>query len=283
MATGLLNDIKKCVTFIFVEKENGEWLPNGTGFLVGVKVDEKPDRYAVYLVTAKHVLSDTDGNLLPEIAVRLNRLDGESELIKISFKSLKIYLHSDPNVDIAVFDFLPDQKIFDIRYIADDLISDETIIKSHEIAEGDEVFFSGLFTSYIGQKRNQPIIRFGKVSLMSDEKIEWMENDKPAKNLDLYLMECQSFGGNSGSPVFFQIPQNRKLKKLPQIKSTLFLAGIMKGTFLNMNQLQVINTTNVPFSMENVGIAAVVPAYKLKEILFSQDAVEIRKTKLKPI
>jgi hypothetical protein len=37
---------------------------------------------------------------------------------------------------------------------------------------------------------------------MFDEKVEWKEKGIPSKLLDLYLLECQSFGSNSGSPVF---------------------------------------------------------------------------------
>jgi hypothetical protein len=45
-------------------------------------------------------------------------------------------------------------------------------LKKLEIQEGDEVFFCGLFESHYGQQKNQPIMRFGKVALMTDEKIE---------------------------------------------------------------------------------------------------------------
>ena len=67
-------------------------------------------------------------------------------------------------------------------------------VDQSKIAEGDDVIFAGLFTGHIGQKKNQLIIRFGKVSLISDEKILWHDINKQPIYCDLYLLECQSFG-----------------------------------------------------------------------------------------
>lgn len=276
--TNHLTEVKKCTTFIFLEKEQGKLIPNGTGFFVGVKNEENHNAFNVYLATAKHVLQDTKGNYLPAIVIRLNKLDGTSQLIKIEFdKNIEIFTHTDGDVDIALFNCLPDQKVFDFKFIQDDLISTNEIIQKHEIAEGDEVFFTGLFTSHLGQKRNQPIVRFGKVALMSDEKIEWKEKDKPPKFIDLYLLECQSYGGNSGSPVFFQLNPLRKPGQLSFGGPIVFLAGVMLGSFLTRNELQITDNNNRIFSLQNMGIAAVTPAYKLHEILFSDKLKELRK------
>ena len=161
-------EVKKCTTFIFIEKD-GQAIPNGTGFFVGVKNEENPSTFNVYLVTAKHVLQDTKGNYLSTIIIRLNKLDGTSQLIKIELnKNTEVFTHTDDDVDIALFNCLPDQKLFDFKFIQDDLISTNEIILKNEIAEGDEIFFTGLFTSHVGQKRNQPIVRFGRVALISD-------------------------------------------------------------------------------------------------------------------
>lgn len=199
-----LSEIKKCVTFIFVKDSEGRAVPNGTGFFVRVPNETKPNMYNFYLVTAKHILQDESGEYLSSIMIRLNRIDEGSELIELPLAAAgKIFVHSDQDVDIACFGCLPDSKSFDFRCVGNDLIGTKELVKKSEIGEGDEVFFCGLFTSHIGQEKNQPIVRFGKVALMSDEKIEWRDKGEPVKLLDLYLLECQSFGGNSGPPVFF--------------------------------------------------------------------------------
>lgn len=270
-------EIKKSVSFIFVPDGDDKLKPNGTGFFVGVKNKEDKNIFNVYFVTAKHVLKDKDGNYLPEIVLRLNKKDNDSQLIKIDLKSVQIFEHADKDVDIALFNYLPDQNVFDFKFIPNSLIANKEIIEKNEIAEGDEVFFAGLFTSHIGQKRNQPIIRFGKVALISDEKIEWKEKDKPAKFMDLYLLECQSFGGNSGSPVFFQLNPMRKPGQINLGGPVIFLAGLMTGSFLSGNKIQITDTGANLISLQNVGIAAVTPADKLHEILFSKEMIKLRR------
>lgn len=271
-----LKEIKKSVSFIFIKNNKGDLAANGTGFFVGIKNEKNNERYNVYFVTAKHVLQNKDGEYLKDIVLRLNKKDGGSQLIPVDLTKIKIFEHKDKDVDIAVFDCLPDQKVFDFKYIQDQLIASNEIIEKNEISEGDDVFFAGLFTSYMGQKKNQPIIRFGKVSLMSDEKIEWREKDKLVKLLDLYLLECQSFGGNSGSPVFFNLNPMRKPGQLSLGGPVIFLAGVMTGSFLNGSEVQTTDTVAKMISLQNIGIAAVTPANKLHEVLFSEELVKIR-------
>jgi hypothetical protein len=167
-----IQDIKKSVSFIFIPDGTNRLKPNGTGFFVGVKHVDNENVFSVYFVTAKHVLQDKDGRYFPEIVLRLNKKEGDSHLIKVTLKDIKIFEHQDKDVDIALFNCLPDQNIYDFKFIPDNLIANKQVIARNEISEGDEVFFAGLFTSHIGQKKNQPIIRFGRVALISDEKIE---------------------------------------------------------------------------------------------------------------
>ncbi len=51
----------------------------------------------------------------------------------------------------------------------------------------------------------------------------------------------------------------------------LKLAGIMQGTFLDAQEIKVLNTKTAPISLSNMGIAAVVPAYKLHDLLYSKE------------
>jgi hypothetical protein len=264
------------VTFIFLKNTDGTLRPNGTGFFLSVKDTKNPQIIHVYLVTAKHVLQNESGNIHPSIIIRLNTKDGSSELIELLLNTLhKVFTHKDPDVDVAVIPFLPNEVRCDFKVIPDDVITTQEMINRLEIGEGDEVFFSGLFTSHIGQKKNQPIIRFGKVALISDEKIEWQEKGKQPKLRELYLLECQSFGGNSGSPVFFHLHPLRKANQLSLGGAQIYLAGIMTGSFLNANEVAITDTQNL-YSLQNVGIAAVTPSFKLHELLFSEELVNQR-------
>jgi hypothetical protein len=50
----------------------------------------------------------------------------------------------------------------------------------------------------------------------------------------------------------------------------------MQGTFLDAHEIKVFETKKVPIAVSSMGIAAVVPGYKLHEILFSDELKEKR-------
>lgn len=209
MATPIPSEIKSVVIFIFTEKE-GKLLPNGTAFFVGVKNPDDPNVSSVYLVTAKHVLHKPKTTVFyDKVSLRLNRRDGKSEIgaipINTTGENKNVFVHPDPSVDIAVIPFLPDQKVFDFKFLPDDMLTTKEDFQKLKIREGSEVFFTGLFTPYLGSEKNYPIVRFGQVALITDEKIDW-----DGQKTDLYLIEAGSYGGNSGSPVFFYLGSDRE-------------------------------------------------------------------------
>lgn len=249
----LLTEIKKSVSFIFLPDEKGNFIAQGTGFFMGVRTAANSDQFSLYFVTAKHVLQDASGAYFSSFYLRLNKVSGDSELIRINKQDIRLVEHPDPLVDLVLFNLVPDTRIVDFKFIPADLINNQ-----YQVREGQDVFFSGLFLSHVGQKKNQPIIRFGKVALISDEKIEWRERNQ-TQWLELYLLECQSYAGNSGSPVFYQ----------PHANGPILLAGVMKGSFIQTNQITMQDNTPNLISFQNIGIAAVTPARKLQDILLS--------------
>lgn len=282
MANVIPDDVKKVVSFIFIRNERGEIVPNGTGFFVSIKEEGFHGLFG-YLVTAKHVLIDEKTqNFFSSIIVRLNKANNSGtqsfEIPLIEGKNF--FVHTEVDVDIAAIPFLPDTDLtkYDLRLLQQDLLTTKELFTKEKITEGDEVFFIGLFTHHIGQQRNYPITRFGRVALITEEKIKWEDS-----HVDLYLMESQSFGGNSGSPVFFYLDPNRVPGQLVLGPPKLLLAGIMKGSFLDAQKIGVINTQTTPISLSNMGISAVVPAYKLHEILFSRSIKEQRAERVKEL
>lgn len=274
MATTIPSQVKEIVTFIFVRDSKGELVPNGTGFFVGVKSEDDPERMHSYLVTVKHVLQDKSGNYHPLVFIRLNKKTGGAKMIGLALRgqnAVPIHVHEDPTVDLAVLPILPSTDVYEFKVLPDDMLTTKESFKEVDIREGDEVFFTGLFTPFFGAQRNYPVARFGRVALVTDEKIPW-------KNvmLDLYLIECQSFGGNSGSPVFFYLGATREPGSVVIGGTKLLLAGVMKGSFLDAKEVIITETSPMAVSLENVGIAAVVPSYKLHEILFSGALREAR-------
>ncbi len=131
--------------------------------------------------------------------IRINKRSGGSDMIEVPLRgdrALSVVEHRDETVDVAILPMLPRPDVYEIRTIPEDMIITKERFKQDQIGEGDEVFFTGLFTPFYGSDRNFSIVRFGRVAMLKDERIPWQ-----GKALDLYLIECQSFGGNSGSHV----------------------------------------------------------------------------------
>lgn len=278
MATPIPPDIKKAVSFIFIKNDKGELAPNGTGFFVGIKSKKENSKAMFgYFVTAKHVLQRKNGSFYPEIYIRINTIDGKFKYALYPSNTGGIRIHQEADVDIAVIPFMPDVSVFDFKVIPEEILTTGELFTKENIVEGDEVFFVGLFTPHYGGQKNYPVTRFGRVALISDEKVRWGN-----ELLDLYLVETQSYGGNSGAPVFFNLDLMRRKpgQLLLGAGNKLLLAGVMKGTFRDPSKVEFVstdaNTDLTPISLQNMGIAAVVPAQKLYDILFSPELIKFR-------
>ena len=269
-------DVKSAVAFVFAPKSDGSLGPVGTGFFAGVKHAEK-DFVTFYFVTAKHVLQAEGGRgFRPTLYIRVNTKDGKTDMLSTRLitngTGKTLFLHPDPSVDLAVIPGGPDPAKHEFKVVTDDLITTKTEYQRLQIGEGSEVFFAGLFWQFVGEHRNHPIVRFGRVALVTDERITWN-----GVKTDLYLIESGAYGGNSGAPVFFYLGPERIPGSLVVGPRVLKLAGIIQGNFGDVEPIVAIETARVPMARANVGIAAVVPAYKLHEILFSPDLTAHRR------
>lgn len=262
-------EVKKVVVFIFVPGKDGKFTPQGTAFLISVK-NQKSGQSFGYLVTAKHVLLSNDKkSWLPTVYVRLNKKDAGSDMLRLDLMpdgpKKNVFVHDDPSVDLTVIPGIPDEQKYDFKLIPEEFITTKEDYLKLNIREGSDVFFTGLFTPHISQ-RNYPIVRFGKVALVTDEKIEF-----GGVASDLYLIEANAYGGNSGSPVFFYLGAEREAGTLTLGAPVLKLAGVVSGRFNDVLPVQVVQTDAVPVVTPTLGIAGVVPAYKLYEILFGEE------------
>lgn len=271
-------DLKKCIAFVFINAANQQLLPNGTGFFVGVNSEIDTSELFIYFVTAKHVLRDQKGKFFKEIHLRMNTRSGNTTTLSVPLFTqgqIRFLVPSDSTVDLAVIPLLPDVERFDFLCLPIEMIASKDVIKKKQIREGDDVFFCGLFQNYYGELRNYPIFRFGKVALLTDERVLF-ENELS----ELYILETTSFGGNSGSPVFFKLGSMREPKRIAIGGSQYFLAGVMRGYFGALIDTAVVETKrtlSVPF--QNAGIAGVVPAYLLLDLLNSPVLKQQRQAK----
>jgi len=260
----LLDKIRSATTYIFI-KSGGTFVPRGTGFFVGLRIPTKPKSFFLYLVTTKHLLYQPGtSQFIDTIYIRLNKKGGGSELAAIPVKTQganrTVFVHSDPTVDLVVMPGMPDQTRFDFKFITDEFFLPQEAGNLLKYYEGIEVFYPSLFFLYAGAGGNHPFFRYGRFALIPEEKIMW-----EGKLTTLYLIETNGFPGeNSGAPVFFFWESGNP----PGSQSLLKLAGIIQGSFIDQSAI-TRNRSAIPFS--NEGIAAMIPATKLYELLFSDE------------
>jgi hypothetical protein len=273
-------DLTKTVVFIYKDASGTPAQAQGTGFVVSIPVAADPNRLWVYLVTAQHVVhtnsNDLSSPLFSELWVRVNNKSGDSSMHKLeiipSGPNQTIFFHSDPSVDLAVLSIRPtDADKLDIKTMPEQMLTSTDDFKKLNIGVGTDMFFTGMFTGFLGEKKSYPIVRFGKLAMVPDEKIKFS-----GSLAEGYLMEAFSFGGNSGSPVFFYPSSDNTPGMMNLGPPNIKIAGVMRGFFGDPEQIlfaenpSAANGPPIPYSKGNTGIAFVVPAHFISEILHSE-------------
>jgi hypothetical protein len=267
------DEMRKCV--VFLGKEVGpEIVYGGTAFFVSVPSKEAPLSF-LYLVTAKHCADALEGI---EFWVRVN--DKSGGVLELKADGIRWYRHPiDPDhVDVAVFPFLYRPDLDAARIETDSFYTERA---APTIGTGDEVFIAGLFALAKGSKRNMPIIRMGNIAMMPEDKI-------PVKDfgeIEAYLIEARSTGGVSGSPVFVRetldAAHPESTESVHGTSGESWLLGLMHGHWdIEPAKLKEATIRGVDKGV-NLGIAIVVPAYKISEVLRHPELVQMRKNAVK--
>jgi hypothetical protein len=251
----------------------------GSGFLVGVQVGWDRDGWTVsnsarthhiYAVTTSHVVED--GNSV----VRLNTREGATKVIDLPPES---WIHHPSGDDIAIAPIEPDREMHKFKYLGVGLgmfVTKERL-KDCAIGPGDETFAVGRFVARDERQSNAPIVRFGHVSGLGTEFIDQGEHRSNFKQ-ESFLVESHSISGFSGSPVFVWIPLERTVKfRDPEMKSKFrrevrSYQHAPREYFLGVDWGH-LEDTSPP------GMAGIVPAWKLTEVLSTPEVVEMRQRK----
>jgi hypothetical protein len=301
-AAQVISEQKKTVAFLFgtihprnqggtpITDQSGKplaiELPLGTAFFV-VYPDPRggPTYGFIYLVTAKHVLEDTDGTFLKEVKVRLN-LKEPSSSKQCDFLSVPVsdgrgnllWFHdTDAAADVAIAPLFPDQKRFEFVPIPIAMFADDELLKREKVVEGDSLNFVGLMSQYYGDSKNYPVVRRGTLALMTDEEI-----DTPTGRQRAFIAELASWPGNSGSPVFLNLGGFREGNVIAGM--SLHLLGVLSGSFLNRVRGTTLNTATIVAGNElNTGISFIIPAVRIRKILDSQPAQQNRDVQIQQL
>jgi hypothetical protein len=250
-------ELKNASVFLFHNENGKDFVGHGTGFFIRFQNPSAQTKDACYLVTAKHVLYLND-KPLESLTMRLNKKGGDAEMRKINLvlggPAQNVWFHADGVADAAVVQIdCPDTKEFNITLLSNDMILTRQIMTDLRIAEGSEMFYSGMLIHHIGTEGSAPHVRCGRLSLIPTEKVNW----EGARH-ELYLADVTIFGGSSGSPAFFA--WYRGDDEDGRSECGFKLGGIMIGA------INIKTGDNV----DNSGISAITPGFKLYEILYSE-------------
>ncbi len=260
----------------------------GTGFFV--TVDHPPGNPIIfnYLVTAKHVADAIEGK---RAILRMSAQEGGPAFFNVPPEA-KWWRHpvTPDSVDVAVLPWMPPYDVADFRLMQSHewLLTDE-IIKTRNIGPGDNVYAVGLFSLAIGRERNIPIVRTGHIAIMSKEKIPGIRIGDWRGEAEVYVVEARSIGGLSGSPVFVRGTINAPIKTGKDGENVVmhgighpYLLGLVHGHWVirsdEINEVRIKPTGER--SEANLGLAIVVPAQKIAEVLNHPGLVEIRDKKV---
>lgn len=272
MAAIIPSDIKKVVTFLFTDEQSPR--PIGTGFWVAVSAKDEKEKLFCYVVTAKHVINGLSSVLLRLNLARPHQQSGFAR-ISLAVGNTTPILHPNPAVDIAAIPFAPPQDSgVDFKVLQKDMFATRDFRESETVSEGDEVFFTGLMPQVYGRLRNTPVVRYGRIALITDEPFE----TEDGKANYLYI-EANSYPGNSGSPVFLRFGPIRQAGTTTIVGDRIMLLGVMHGYLQqgrSIDRIDIKAANEALAFFENINIAMVCPVDYLAEILDSQEAKKRR-------
>jgi hypothetical protein len=263
----------------------------GTGFLVSVKSARVQGNRYGFVVTARHV---ADRMLLGDWVIRINTSDGRSIDVQGTKDNPWWFHPTDPDgVDVAVTTYgVPDDLSVSIDATSTPIAAflDERIITESNIGAGDEVHIVGIFNKMTGHSRNLPIVRSGNVALIPDvgARIPGVVIRNRPVEAEAYLIEARSVGGISGSPVFVRTTgtlimpsQNKATGEIQTLEWSVpgkyYLMGLVHGHWevlaQDKNETEPRTAVRGREDAVNMGIAVVIPANKIKEVLYHPEIV----------
>ena len=256
------------VVTISVENPNHSKFCIGTGFLVGDLKNEANNKkkYALYLITNKHVLRDKN---TVYVGFKKAGLIGSYDFpLKLTNNGAKEYSeHPNPNVDIAAVsinvDFLASKNAKYSFFAIDENCL--TINQGQEmgLSEGDLVYSIGYPLNLVGTSSKEPICRIGCVSRISDLFV-------PGHPEVSFIVGAQSFPGNSGGPIILR-PDSDSLEGTKAIK-TSYLLGILYSYVAYQDPLISQQTGEIYSIMkENSGLTNVHPVDYIIDVVKIED------------
>ena len=265
------SQILQNIAFFFRNADDAQSGNNaaGTGFVVWVETRETGITH-FYVVTNDHVKCKLPSH------VRLSHY-GENPDKSVELDEDKWTAHAKGD-DVAVY-YLGCRDVSSSALAASKLLSYAQAFEARYAGVGDECMMLGLFSPLPGSAKNRPVARFGNISAVPGEPVYV----KPRGfKQECFLVEMRSHGGFSGSPVFL-LP-SLSLRSAPQTydmgrDETL---GICCGHLEETTRKVKVAYPSAPEGFiavevgDDAGMAIVVPAWKIQEVLDLPDVIAAR-------
>jgi hypothetical protein len=257
-----------------VEAANKGISAGGTGFLVGVTSEKDVDRIYVYAVTNSHVIREGKSTVI--------RLNTQKRDIATATLAPDDWIHHIDGDDVAVAGLSGNFDALKIKCISSQMFLSKEIVAKHNIGPGDETFMCGRFVSHDGKQQNTPSVRFGNISMMPLEAVIHPRGHEQ----ESFLVETRSLSGYSGSPVFVYLEHATARpfeEAIPLVRGEVgpWLLGIdwaHMSTYEKVKEKDRITDTSQGYIVgSNTGQMAVVPAWKLYDLLYDERLVASRK------
>lgn len=290
----LIDSVLECSVYLYETESDARrgTRAGGSGFLYKVPY-EKNDQFgdgALYAVTNWHVAS-----VAP--VIRLNTKDEKFDVLP--YETTQWIRHPDQTTDLAIVQIGLITKKYQVRALGPHHLLTKNRLPQYDVGIGDEVFAIGRFVNQEGEQRNTPAVRYGAIAQMPSDPIVTGIGPQEA-----YLAEIRSIAGYSGSPVIALIPGARDPNIIKMLagnaptsdaekfaKQTIARArstnSPLPGSFMflgidsgHLRRFEPVldrgqNETGM-FVESNTGMAIVIVAWKLAELLDSKEVRRMR-------
>lgn len=297
----------KSVVFLCIDKRGQDRIvrrePHATGFFVKVPLDVDLMNRVEYVVTARHILEKARAESINGLLyVRFNLISGRFHDIETNIDDWVSHSGADvaairppplpegltsagvDGVALSIEQFVGPGPRYEFK-------GDVTDIGEVEISPtvGTEIYFIGLFSRHYGKEVNLPVARFGHISRMPTEME--IESGGIHSKIVAYLCEHQSWGGHSGSPVFFMHPMmlgNERVGESGALLETRWdsahlsgFMGLVSGHYELSERADVTGDLAEVQVKMNSGMAIVTPADAVRQLLIEREEFVADREKLK--
>lgn len=272
----LSDTFPKTVAFIVGTRDRDgvrRQLPIGTGFFLGYRkpLGSLGRLFTTYLVTAAHVVRTE-----PETWVRVRRADGSLEDLPVP----EWEFHHRDDVAVAVMELPDSEPRFDVSVMP----YRDFVDMGYRPMAGDRVYFIGLFSPIPAMgERNVPLVRSGTLAAWRQSGVPIRTSGGDRFDYTAHLIDCRSYAGFSGSPCVVQFPRELSVGKagsgVGRPDEATQLIGLVSSHFDQRENADLtgemadMGKVGVPVSL---GVAAVMPAESIEEVLESEDVVADR-------